>query len=68
MLQDPNTESFPGGSIRGINGQGYCTKDYGEDGFFIGIHTEGEFRGQIKKAQPMSDPQLDFLREFNQVD
>jgi hypothetical protein len=68
ILQDPNTEPFPGVSIRGINGQGYYTKDYGEDGFFIGIHTEGEFTGQIKKAQPMSDPQLDFLREFNQVD
>lgn len=68
ILQDPNTESFPGVSIRGINGQGYYNKDYGEDGFFIGIHTEGEFTGQIKKAQPMSDPQLDFLREFNQVD
>lgn len=68
ILQDPNTESFPGVSIRGINGQGYYNKDYGENGFFIGIHTEGEFTGQIKKAQPMSDPQLDFLREFNQVD
>ena len=34
----------------------------------IGIHTEGEFTGQIKQAQSMSDPQLDFLREFNQVD
>ena len=68
ILEDPNTEPFPDVSIRGTKGHGYYSQDYGESGFFIGIHTEGEFTGQIKKAQPMSDPQLDFLREFNQVD
>ena len=68
ILQDPNTEPFPGVSIRGINGQGYYTKDYGENGFFIGIHTEGQFAGQIIKAQPISQRQLEFLRELKILD
>jgi hypothetical protein len=68
ILEDPNTEPYPDVSMRGIKGHGYYTENYGESGFFVGIHTEGEFKGQIKKAQPMSDPQLYFLREFNQVD
>ena len=34
----------------------------------VGIHTEGEFAGQIMKAQPISDPQLDLLRESNILD
>jgi hypothetical protein len=43
-------------------------EDYGESGFFVGIHTEGEFAGQIKKAQPLSEKQLEILREFNKID
>lgn len=66
IIQNPKTEVFPDVSIRGIRGQVYYTKDYG--GFIIGIHTEGEFAGQIMKAQPISDPQLKMLRKFNKID
>lgn len=34
----------------------------------IGVHTEGEFAGQVMKAQPISDPQLKKLRKFNKID
>ena len=63
ILQDPNTEVFPGVSIRGIKSHGYYTEDYGESGFFVGITTEGELAGQITKAQPVSEKQLESLRE-----
>ena len=49
ILEDPNTEPFPDVNIRGIKGHGYLTDAYGKAGFFIGIHTEGEFAGQIMK-------------------
>jgi len=65
ILQDPNTEVFPGVSIRKIKSHGYYTEDYSEFGFFVGIHTEGEFAGQIINAQPVGEKQLDFLRELN---
>ena len=39
-----------------------------EFGFFVGIHTEGEFAGQIKKAQPINDQQLKTLQEENRMD
>ena len=58
ILKDTNTEPFPDVSIRGIKSHGYYSEDYGESGFFVGIHNEGEFKGQIKKAQPISDQQL----------
>ena len=51
ILEDPNTEPFPDVSMRRIKGHGYYSEDYGESGFFVGIHNEGEFTGQIKKAQ-----------------
>lgn len=54
--------------MRGIKGHGYYTENYGESGFFVGIHTEGEFAGQIKKAQPISDQQLKTLQEENRMD
>ena len=54
--------------MRGIKGHGYFTEHYGESGFFVGIHTEGEFAGQIMKAQPISERQLEFLRELNILD
>jgi hypothetical protein len=68
ILQDPNTEVFPGVSIRGIKGHGYYTEDYGESGFFVGITTEGELAGQITKAQPVSDKQLKTLQKLNKID
>jgi hypothetical protein len=68
ILKDPNTEPYPDVSIRGIKGHGYYTEKYGESGFFIGIHTEGEFKGQIKKAQPMSEQQLKILQEEKRID
>jgi hypothetical protein len=52
-------------SIRGIQGRVYHCKDTNR---VIGIHTEGEFAGQIMKAQPISDPQLDLLRELKILD
>ncbi len=67
ILQDPNTEVFPGVSIRGIKGHGYYTQDYGQSGFFIGIHTEGEFAGQIMKAQPVTPEQLEKLQTLNSI-
>lgn len=68
IIQDPKTEVFRGVSIRGIKSNGYYTENYGEAGFFIGVHTEGEFSGQIMKAQPISHPQLKMLRKSNKID
>ncbi len=68
ILKDPTTEPYPDVSMRGIKGHGYYTENYGESGFFVGIHTEGEFAGQIKKAQPISDQQLKTLQEENRID
>ena len=67
ILEDPNTEPFPDVNIRGIKGHGYLTDAYGKAGFFIGIHTEGEFAGQIKKAQPVTPEQLEDLRTLNSI-
>ena len=52
-------------SIRGIQGRVYHSKDTNR---VVGIHTEGAFAGLIMKAQPISDPQLDLLRELNIID
>ena len=69
ILKDPNTEPFPGVNIRGIKSQGFHSEDYGgEGGFFIGIHEEGKFKGQIKKAQSVTPEQLQKLRKFNKID
>ena len=68
ILEDPNTEVFPDISMRGITGRGYYNEDYGESGFFVGIHNEGDFTGQIKKAQPISEAQLKVLQEKNKID
>jgi hypothetical protein len=65
ILEDPNTEPFPDVSIRGIKSHGYYSEDYG---FFVGIHNEGEFTGQIKKAQSVSPEQLKTLQEKNKID
>nr|YP_010472025.1 hypothetical protein N4L39_pgp029 [Haslea avium]UVG41490.1 hypothetical protein [Haslea avium] len=68
ILQDRNSETFPDVSMRGTKGHGYHTENYGESGFFVGIHTEGQFEGQIKKAQPTSEQQLEILRRENRID
>ena len=68
ILKDPTTEPYPDVSMRGIKGHGYYTENYGESGFFVGIHTEGEFAGQIIKAQPFSDQQFKTLQEENRTE
>ena len=70
ILKDPRSQPYPDVSIRGIKGHGYLTEEYGgEDGcFFVGIHTEGKFQGQIKKAQPLGDRQRIMLDQENRVD
>ena len=67
ILQDPKTSVFPEVSMKGIKGRGYLTEEYGEAGFFIGIHTEGKFAGLIMKAQPVDDKQLTILKESNRI-
>ena len=52
-------------TIRGIQGRVSHCKDTNRG---VGIHTEGEFAGQIRKAQPISDPQLDLFRGLNILD
>ena len=69
ILEDPRTQILPEISIRGIKGHGYYTKHYGgKNGFFVGIHDEGEFKGQIKKAQPVSPFQLKKLKKDKKID
>ncbi len=70
IANDPNTEPMPDIDMRRTKGHGYFNPDYGEDGqegFFIGIHTEGEFKGQIMKAQSVSSQQLQGLREEKRI-
>jgi hypothetical protein len=67
ILKDPTTEPYSDVSMRGIKGHGYYTENYGESGFFVGIHTEGEFAGQSKKAQPLTPEQLENLRTLNSI-
>ena len=54
--------------MRGIKGTGFLTKKYGDYGFFVGVQGEGEFASQIKKAQPVSDIQLEKLKKENKID
>jgi len=65
ILSNPKSDVYTDVSIRGIQGRIYHCPDTNR---IVGIHTEGEFEGQIMKAQPVSDPQLDFLRELNKFD
>ena len=53
--------------MRGIKGHGYYTENYGESGFFVGIHKEGEFTGLIMKAQPVTPEQLEDFRTLNSI-
>ena len=68
ILEDPNTEPFPDVSMRGIKGHGDYSEDYGESGFFVEIHNDDEFTGQIKKAQSVTPEQLQKLRKFKSID
>ena len=68
FLHQKQTEPFPNVSIRGTQGHGYYTDKFGEHGFFVGRHNEGEFSGQIQKAQSVSPKQLERLRNFNSID
>ena len=65
ILSNPKSEVYTHISIRGIQGRVYHCKDTNR---VVGIHTEGEFAGQILKTQPISERQLEFLRELNILD
>ena len=65
ILSNPKSDVYTHISIRGIQGRVYHCKDTNR---VVGIHTEGEFAGQILKAQPISERQLEFLRELNILD
>ena len=63
----PNTESdiYTDVSIRGIQGRVYYCKATNR---VVGIHIKDKFAGQIMKAQPIGERQLEFLRELNILD
>jgi hypothetical protein len=65
ILSNPNSDIYFDVSIRGIQGRVYHCKYPNR---VIGIHTEGEFAGQIMKAQPISERQLEFLRKLKILD
>lgn len=65
ILSDTKSKVYTDVSIRGIQGRVYHCKDTNR---VVGIHTEGEFAGQIMKAQPISERQLELLRELNILD
>lgn len=65
ILSNTKSDVYTDVNIRGIQGRVYHCKDTNR---VVGIHTEGEFAGQIMKAQPISDPQLDLLRGLNILD
>lgn len=67
IVEDPNNSIYQNVSMRGIKGHGSYTEDYGESGFFVGIHTEGEFAGLIMKAQPVTPEQLEDLQRLNSI-
>ena len=64
ILSSPKTEVYPEVNIRGIQGRVYRCKD---TNLIVGIHTEGEFAGQIMKAQPISERQLEMLKELKSI-
>jgi hypothetical protein len=65
ILSNTKSDVYTDVSIRGIQGRVYHCKDTNR---VVGIQTEGEFAGQIMKAQPISERQLEFLRELNILD
>ena len=69
ILQSPESEFFPEVTMRGIKGRGYFNKNYGDgEGFFVGINDEGEFKGQVKKAQSVSPKQYRILEDTKSVE
>ena len=64
ILSNTNSDIYPDVLIRGIQGKVYHYKD---TNCIVGIHTEGEFAGQIKKAQPITTRQLKILKEKNKI-
>ena len=65
ILSNTKSDVYTDVSIRGIQGRVYHCKDTNR---VVGIYTEGKFAGQIMKAQPISERQLEFLRELNILD
>lgn len=65
ILSNTKSDVYTDVNIRGIQGRVYHCKDTNR---VVGIHTEGKFAGQIMKAQPISERQLEFLRELNILD
>ena len=70
ILRDPSTEPFPDIKVRGTQSRGYYNSEWCEEkgGIFIAIATEGERAGQITKAQPMSNDQLERLCEKRTIE
>jgi len=60
-----NTKVYNDVDIRGTKGRVYHDQ---LNNRVVAVHTEGKFKGQIKKAQPISPRQLKSLREFNRLD
>ena len=65
LLINRKTHIYPNVKIRGIQGRVYyCPNTYR----IVGIHTEGQFSGQIMKAQPISKRQVELLENLNIID
>jgi hypothetical protein len=65
ILSNTKSDVYTDVTSRGIQGRVYHCKDTNR---VVGIHTEGEFAGQIMKAQPISERQLEFLGGLNILD
>lgn len=65
IISNPKTDIYYDVNIRGIQGQVYHCK---ETDRIVAIHTEGEFAGQIMKAQPISPAQLQLLKKLDKLD
>lgn len=59
------TDVYKNVDIRGVKGNVYHCKKTNR---VIGIYLEGEFAGQIMKAQPISNAQLKTLRDLKRLD
>ena len=64
ILLNPEYDLYREVSIRGIQGRVYHCKD---TNLIVGIHTEGEFAGQIMKAQPITPEQLEMLKDLKSI-
>jgi len=62
ILSNTKSNVFTDVKIRGTQGRVYLCRDTNR---VVGIDTEGEFAGQIMKAQPITKPQIDQLCELN---